>query len=191
MKGIIFTEFLDFVETHSGYETVDTILEIAAPPSGGAYTAVGNYHFSEIVSLLTVHSQITGTPVPKLLGTFGWHLFGRFVRLYPVLIENVDDPFTFIESVEDRIHVNVLKLYPDADLPQLKTKRIGKHSLQICYRSCRPFGQLCIGLIEGCGDHFNVEFEIESQPVPDGLDITVRRIGAASGASSHEAPAQS
>jgi hypothetical protein len=191
MKGVIFTEFLDFVETRSGYETVDAILEKAAPASGGAYTAVGNYHFSELVALLAALSRITGTPLPELLSAYGRHLFGRFACLYPAFFETIHDPFEFLENVEGRIHVDVLKLYPDAELPQLQTKRIDEDRLRIRYRSCRPLGQLCIGLIEGCGDHFNVEFEIRSSRVPDGLDITVRRCGTASSGRPREAAAPS
>jgi hypothetical protein len=99
MKGVIFTEFLDFVETRSGYETVDAILEKAAPASGGAYTAVGNYHFSELVALLAALSQITGTPLPELLSAYGRHLFGRFACLYPAFFETIHDPFEFLENI--------------------------------------------------------------------------------------------
>ncbi len=178
MKGIVFTEFLDFVEAQSGYETVDAILEIAAPPSGGGYTAVGNYHSSEMIALVAALAGISGTPVPELLRGFGRHLFARFTEIYPAFFINCRDPLDFIEAIESRIHTEVLKLYPDAELPQMKGLRIDRDCLSINYRSCRPLGQLCLGLIEGCGGFFKTELDIESSPAPGGLDITIRRASA-------------
>jgi hypothetical protein len=180
MKGIIFTEFLDFVEAQSGYETVDAILEEAAPPSGGAYTAVGNYHFSEMVSLVTVLSQQSKTPVPDLLRSFGRHLFGRFACIYPSFFKDRNDPFDFLQDIEQHIHAEVRKLYPDAELPHVTAERTGEDTLRVQYRSCRPFGDMCLGLIEGCGAHFGVEFDIQSEPAADGKDFTIRRLDAAS-----------
>lgn len=53
MKGIVFTEFLEMVADKFSADTVDTIIEEADPPSGGAYTAVGTYDFAEMASLVT------------------------------------------------------------------------------------------------------------------------------------------
>jgi len=46
MKGVIFTEFLDFVELEMGGEMVDAIIDDCDLPSGGAYTSVSIYPFS-------------------------------------------------------------------------------------------------------------------------------------------------
>ena len=43
MKGVIFTEFLEMVESHFSPEMADRIITAARLPSGGAYTAVGTY----------------------------------------------------------------------------------------------------------------------------------------------------
>ena len=39
MKGIVFTEFLDFVADRYGEDTVDDIIDASELPSAGAYTA--------------------------------------------------------------------------------------------------------------------------------------------------------
>jgi len=191
MKGIIFTEFLDFIETQSGYETVDHILQRVDPPSGGAYTAVGNYDFSEMSDLLEALSRETGRPVPELLRTYGRHLCERYVSIYPQFFDDAGDLFDFLETIEERIHTDVLKLYPDAQLPSLKTERPAPDRLILHYRSQRPLGELCLGVIEGCASHFDVPLDIDSQVVAEGLDITITRRDGREAAQPSEAEALS
>jgi hypothetical protein len=178
MKGVIFTEFLDFVELRHGYETVDAIIEMAAPASGGVYTAVGSYDFKELAALLGALSQVANEPAPDLLQAFGRHLFRRFAVLYPAFFEGIHDPLAFIETIEERIHVEVRKLYPDAALPRLETRRAANDTLLLSYRSCRPLGDLCLGLIQGCGKYFGADLQIQASPHSKGLDITIRRLHA-------------
>ena len=75
MKGIVFAEFLEMVESNFGLETVDAIIENSDLPSGGAYTSVGTYEFSEMLQLVTQLSTITKIPINDLLYTFGLYLF--------------------------------------------------------------------------------------------------------------------
>ena len=117
MKGVVFTEFLEMVEAKWSLEMVDQLIERAKPPSGGVYTAVGTYAPAEMVALVSALSEATDMPIPDLLKAFGGHLFGTFARNYPQFLEGRDTSFAFLESVESVIHVEVRKLYPDAELP--------------------------------------------------------------------------
>lgn len=175
MKGVVFTEFLDFVEEAVGADVVDEMIDRADLPSGGAYTAVGKYDYTEMVALVGALSKITDAPAPKLVRLFGRHLFGRFVAAYPEFFQQPSNTFDFLETVEEQIHVEVLKLYPDAELPRLATRRDGGEDLTIVYTSCRPFGELCIGLVEGCAAHFGDAVDLTHAPVEGGLEIQVRR----------------
>jgi len=83
MKGIVFTEFLDMVEQEFGYDTVDQIIQNSDLPSNGIYTAVGTYHHSEIVQLLTNLSKKTDLDPNGLLVSFGGYLFNTFLSQYP------------------------------------------------------------------------------------------------------------
>lgn len=44
MKGIVFTEFLEMVESHHSADMVDDIIDAARLVSGGIYTAVAILH---------------------------------------------------------------------------------------------------------------------------------------------------
>lgn len=170
MKGIVFTEFLDMVETTISADAVDDVIEAARIPSGGAYTAVGTYDHKEMVSLVGALSEYSGQPMPDLLHQFGRHLFGRFVVLYPVFFDGVDDALEFLARVEAVIHEEVLKLYPDAELPSFESRWTGPGTLSLVYRSARQMGDLAHGLIEGCIEHFGEPVSICRQRLPDGAE---------------------
>ena len=78
MKGIVFTEFLEMVESRYSADVVDEILEGSALPSGGIYTSVGTYDHGEMISLLSALGKHTGLGNQELLCAFGEYLFGRF-----------------------------------------------------------------------------------------------------------------
>jgi len=52
------------------------------------------------------------------------------------------------------IHVEVRKLYPDAELPTFTCDTSTPGRLTMLYRSSRPFADLAEGLIAGCIAHF-------------------------------------
>ena len=167
MKGVIFTDFLGMVADRFSEDMVDDIIEASDLPSGGAYTAVGIYDHGEIVSLVGALSDRSGTPVADLVKAFGQHLFGRLSLLHPEFVVGIDDAMDFLERVDKVIHVEVLKLYPDAMLPRFDTRREGDR-LQMIYRSPRGMEDLAEGLIHGCLGHFGQELRMERHKRPDG-----------------------
>lgn len=170
MKGVVFTEFLDMVETRFSAAMVDDIIQDAQLPSGGAYTAVGTYPHGEMVAMVVALSLRSRTPVPTLLRAFGEHLFGRFVQGYPRFFDGVNDAFEFLAGIEDIIHAEVLKLYPDAQLPRFEVEHRDTQRLVLLYDSPRHFEDLAEGLMHGCVNHFGQPIRIDRDPLatPDG-----------------------
>lgn len=160
MKGMVFTEFLEMVEDKFSADMVDDIIEDSDLASGGIYTSVGTYPHEEIVKLVVSLSTRTGIETHNLIRVFGQHLFGRFSILYPVFFPENTDVFDFLESVEDYIHIEVRKLYPDAQLPRFDTQREDEHTLLMYYSSDHPFSTLAEGLLHGCIDHFETKAQI-------------------------------
>lgn len=167
MKGVIFTEFLEMVEQQFGWEVADDIIEQAALPSGGAYTAVGTYDHRELLQLVTHLSTRLDTPIPALMHAFGTYAFGRFVVGYPHFFDGVDSAFGLLENIEDYIHVEVRKLYPEAELPRFNCERPAPHVLIMEYRSQRPFADFAEGLMRGCIQHFEEDISITREPLDD------------------------
>lgn len=174
MKGIVFTEFLTMVEEAHGLDMVDTIIENSNLPSGGAYTAVGTYDHTEAVSLVSSLSTETGASVGNLLKSFGEHLFYALIGAYPQFLEGTTNALDFLEKVESYIHVEVRKLYPDAELPQFECSRPNStDELHMIYKSSRHFEDLCEGLIVGCLKHFQSKATIQRSPLDDGRELFI------------------
>ena len=92
---------------------------------------------------------------------------GRFKVLYPAMFEGVTCALDFIESVETHIHVEVRKLYPDAELPSLHAERSQDGSLTVTYRSSRPLAVVAKSLITGCIEHFGGHYDLACQDDED------------------------
>lgn len=159
MKGMVFTEFLEMVELRWSIDLVDQIIADAAPPSGGAYTAVGTYDHEELVALIVALARRTGQTTHALVHAFGRYLFGRFVVLFPNFFVGVAHPFDFLEGIERVIHVEVRKLYPDAELPGFQCERSADR-LSMVYRSPRHMGDLAEGLIHAAVEHFLIPLTV-------------------------------
>ena len=112
MKGIIFTEFLDLVEEKFGLAMVDKIINQSKLDSGGAYTSVGTYEFAEMLQLISNLSQNTDISVDDLLLVYSEHLFASLIKTHPQLVDHYKDPMDLLASIENHIHVEVQKIYP-------------------------------------------------------------------------------
>lgn len=154
MKGIVFTEFIEMVEQKFSTSLANRLIDESDLPSSGAYTAVGTYDHQELVSMVIKLSEISGLPIPVLIKTFGVYLFDRFYVLYPAFFQGVTSALDFLSSIEEIIHPEVLKLYPDAELPRFEIARPDSNTLIMTYYSERHFGDLAEGLIEACVEHF-------------------------------------
>ena len=165
MKGIVFTEFMEMVEDQFGFETADKIITESPLPSGGIYTAVGTYSHTEMVQLVVNLSKESEISVDQLLKVFGRHLFTRFAAGYGQFFEGVTDSFSFLSSIENYIHIEVRKLYPDAELPTFDTTLLNPTTLEMIYRSERGFADFAEGLIEGCMKHFDDTVTIERENI--------------------------
>ncbi len=167
MKGIVFTEFFEMVEKMFGDDMSDKLIENTDLPSGGVYTAVGTYSHAEIVQLLFKLNEYTGIEIGTLLNTFGKYLFDTFLANYPAFFDAADNAFDFLESIQQYIHVEVLKLYPDAQLPKFSTEVVDPNTLEMIYESDRKMADFAEGLMEKSLLHYNENADIIKKPLVD------------------------
>jgi hypothetical protein len=166
MKGIVFSEFIDMIDTKFSIETSERLIDEVKPPSGGAYTTVGTYDPQEMVDLVKKLSEITSIPVPDLLKTFGHHLLGRFAEMFPLFFEGITSILDFLPMVDSYVHLEVQKLYNDAELPTFTCVSPSPGRLEMTYHSARNFPDLAEGLILGTADHFNERVEVTRKSIP-------------------------
>jgi len=148
------------VEEQFSPEVADRMIEAANVPSGGAYTAVGIYSHEEMLALIGELSRLTEFPVPPLVRAHGRHLFWRFTQLYPSFFDGVPTAFDFLSRIENHVHLEVRKLYPDAELPRFDTPEADVRHWVMVYESRRPFAARAEGLIEGCLAHYGENAEL-------------------------------
>ena len=160
MKGIVFSEFLEFVEQRFSIEQAQDMIDACELDSGGAYTSVGTYDHQELVQLLGALSSQADVAVASLLFQFGVHLMGVFAEKFKDFVERANDLFDFLASIEDHIHVEVRKLYPDAELPSFTTAELTETRMIMDYRSSRCLSPLAEGLIMGAADQFKTSIKM-------------------------------
>lgn len=164
MKGLVFVEFLEMVEEMFSPDVAQGIVDAANLPSGGAYTSLGTYDHQEIVGLVSQLSRVTGQPASILVRTFGEHLFRRLLALYPQFFDSIDNALDFLRCVDGYVHMEVRKLYPEAELPSFYfIDADDQGEVRFEYRSKRPFADLAEGMILACIRHFGDAIEMERQ----------------------------
>lgn len=181
MKGIVFTEFLDLVEDKFGMEMVDTIISNAELESNGSYTAIGTYDFSEMLQLLKNLSENTGIATDDLLLIYAEHFFHVLKDSYPQLLEKYTNPIDLLASIEGHIHVEVRKIYPDAELPTFEVLEKTNDSLTMVYKSSRSMHHFGLGLMKQTFAHFNTEASILLEKIKDdGTEVkfTIKTVDA-------------
>jgi len=141
------------VEAQHGLDLAYELQELPGLVSGGIFTAIGTYEVGDLLMMLDLLSQRLEVSTDELMKVYGQHLFGRFVTLFPDLFVGRSDSLDFIASIEGTIHIEVLKLYPEAELPYFDQVYEGD-TLVMTYNSVRPMASFAEGLVRGCLEHF-------------------------------------
>jgi len=168
MKGMVFTNLLLMVEERFGIDMVDTIIDSSELPSKGAYTAVGTYPHTEMVALLESLEKETSISIPELLVSYGEYLFGKLAAGYPVMLTDCHCSRDLLIRLDGVVHIEVAKLYPDAELPRFQTVELANGDLEMTYLSARHLEDLAEGLLRGSLVYFKDPATITRHPQADG-----------------------
>ena len=172
MKGIVFTEFLELVEEKFGLEMVDTIIRQSNLVSGGVYTSIGTYSFSEMLSLLQNLSSNTDISIDNLLLVYAEHFFLVIEKNYPEMLAKYSDPIEMLSSIEHHIHIEVRKIYHDAELPTFEVIEKTANKLVMIYTSSRAMHHFGLGLMNKTFEYFNSSAEIIMEKMKeDGTEV--------------------
>ncbi len=157
MKGVLFNVVEDVVTEAISGEAWDDVIDQAGVE--GAYTSLGTYpdeELGKIVAAVSSAADMSADDTQRLAGRLG---FKHLVRRAPHLLEGLDDWRSVLRSLDDIIHPEVRKIYPDADVPGFDTRDDGQ-TLVVVYSSKRGLCALADGLICGTGDWFDTELEV-------------------------------
>lgn len=168
MKGVVFTQFLEMVEDKFGLDITDDMIEKSKVD--GVYTQAGNYPVADMFAMVQALSDITNISVEDLVFTYGEYLFSILITIYPEPIKRYNNTFDFISNVENVVHPEVKKLYPDSDLPTFELVSMDEQQMKIIYKSTKPLMDFAKGLMMGCAKYYgeNIEASYEKPTNKDG-----------------------
>ncbi len=147
MKGAVFIALSEMVEQELGLNTwLETLDEAGLE---GVYTATATYDDVEIFTLVSVLCKKLNLEAPTLLHKFGVVLFDFLHGGHTRYAESRPDFFSFINSIDGVIHVEVHKLDEDARPPSIKVVEQSEDSVTLRYVSERKLCHLAEGLLEG------------------------------------------
>lgn len=149
MKGIILSEFVEFLEVTLGEDRAHKIIDSSGVKSVGAYSRVGLYEYQELIKLLTQAVSETCTEADVLVEGFSDHLFKTFKRDASVFFEGVSSAAEMLTQIDNHIHIGVQKLYPDTEWPSFECTRSG-NQMTPNYGSSRPFSAVTQAFLGAC-----------------------------------------
>ena len=179
MKGVVFTEFFELIEELHDYDMVDRVIQKSNVESVGSYTSIGSYDFQELVKLLITYSNISVNSIDEVLRLLGHKLLKTFRRGYAAFFEPYASSHDFLKTVDKNIHVEVYKLYPDAELPSIRVEDVDDDSFRLIYSSSRALGHLALGLIEATFELYGEEYTIDMESTSekgDNVNFLCKRI---------------
>jgi hypothetical protein len=174
MKGVIFNLAEEVISDGFGNAVWDDVLDAAG--LDGAFTSLGNYPDSDLVSLVTASSAILGVPATDVIRTLGKGALPLLAERYPMFFTPHSSTRPFLLTLNEVIHAEVRKLYPDADVPEFEFVTSDPDWLVMQYRSHRKLCALAEGFVMGAAAHYAEQAEIHHvQCMHDGADACVLR----------------
>jgi hypothetical protein len=98
----------------------------------------------------------------------------RFASTYPHCLAGAKSSFDLLQGLDNVIHREVRKLYPDAELPRFEVAERTPLRMILIYASARHFADLAEGLIRACGRHFGQDIALTRESLPAGGGSRVR-----------------
>ena len=99
MKGVIFTEFLDMIESSHGMDLADRVLTKVCPGEVG-FTSVGTYDYQVMIRLIMEYSDAVDKPTRDVIRNFGKYLYHRLRAVYPTSTVDVSNTIEQVLKVE-------------------------------------------------------------------------------------------
>jgi len=159
MKGIIFNLLERFIVENLGEDKYEEILSACALKTKEPFVGPGSYPDEDLMAIVAKTVETMGVTPPEALRAFGRFCLPILAEKFPGFMTPYDHPKEFLMTVDSVIHVEVEKLYPDAQTPSLAYDDPAPDRLVIHYESSRKLCQLMEGLIDGVADYYGSPIE--------------------------------
>ncbi len=160
MKGIIFVLLEDFLVERLGAKDYEAMIAACGLKTRDPFQVHQTYPDDDLFKILLNAADRLSLGLSDVLRHFGEFCFPCLVRRYPVFVQPYDHPKPFIQSVQRIIHVEVRKLYPDAETPIFRYQDPAPDRLIIEYESKRRLCHFMEGIIKGVETHFRCPIRV-------------------------------
>ena len=175
MKGTVFIALNQMIEDGHGLDVWLSILDEAE--SDGVFVGTKNYPDDSLFSIVGATCRQLDISVEEALRSFGEYLFDFLHKAHPIFATNQPDFFSFIQSIDGVIHVEVHKLDEHARTPDIKVQQVSDHEALLNYHSERKLCYLAEGLLLGASKHYGIQITIEqTQCMHDGAEQCQMRL---------------
>lgn len=159
VKGVIFNLLEHVVTEARGSDTWETLLDDTG--LDGAWTSVGSYPDDDLLALVTAASARLEIPANDLIRWFGKASLPLLADRYAQFFEGHSSLATFLPTLNDVIHAEVRKLYPEATVPTFAFIEIGDTRVVMVYDSPRKLCALAEGFVEGAAEQYSEKASID------------------------------
>lgn len=161
MKGLLFNVVQDVVEQRYGPDVWDDVVRRAGVD--GAFTSLGSYDGVEFERIVGAIANVRGITLDEAFVLLGRHGFAELSAHHSHLIDHGRGWRDILASLDDEIHVDVLRVFRDAQVPRFRVLAgaDGDGPLLIHYRSKRELCRLAEGLILGLGEAEGVVLKVD------------------------------
>lgn len=155
MKGVVFNILEGFIDESFGDGTFDEIIDTVFIEEIDPFVGPGTYPDEHLFLIVQKAVELKKLDLEPILRTFGKYMFFQLAIKYPNFVQHHDNPKDFIKTVHNVIHVEVKKLFPEAETPKFLYSNDIDGKLTMRYESKRNLFSLAEGLIEGSGEFYN------------------------------------
>ncbi len=162
MKGIIFNLFEDFIISKFGEEFYENILATSNTGSLNPFDIVGpgSYPDEAFHTLIGKAAEKANTDTMEILRDMGRHSLPMLAKRYPQFFRDYNHPREFLKTASMIHHVEVRKLYRNAEVPNFFVEDHGDDHMSLIYHSKRNLCHLAEGLLAGLGDYYRIPMDI-------------------------------
>lgn len=154
MKGIVFNLFEEFITEKFGEGKYEEILSGCNLKTKEPFVGPGSYPDEDLLEIVGKTVQATGIPLPDALGSFGRFCFPKLAERFPAFVTPYNHPKPFLKTVDSVIHIEVRKLYRDAEPPSFTFEEPSPDTLIMRYHSKRKLCLFMEGMIEGVAEYY-------------------------------------
>ncbi len=156
MKGIIFNLLEDYIENTFGAGEYEEMLA-GCPLSvedPELIVGPGTYPDRDFLAMVNWLALRNNRQDDEILRSFGRYSIIRLAERYPQFFNAYENPRDFLKSVGFIHHIEIRKLYKDAQTPEFSAEDHGEGRMRLRYRSKRHLCAFVEGLIDGLAEQY-------------------------------------